>query len=457
MKSRTATGNGCETGEGCHVNESDFADVSDRGRRWWARGAFVLAVAAAAVPVLFAGVLGTVALLVVEIGGVVVTVASLYAFLTRRGMLRWITLGIAIVTPVVVLAVFVRANLLWVVLLVYVLALAASVCARAALRRSRAETDMPEYPSSAAKHPFVIMNPHSGGGKVAQFDLRHKAEALGADVALLEGPGTVDVTALARQAVEQGADLLGVAGGDGTQALVAAVAAEHDLPFLVISAGTRNHFAMDLGLDRSDPARSLDALQDGVELRVDLGAVDGRPFVNNVSFGVYAEIVRSPAYRDDKAATVLKLLPDLLTGHSGPRLVAHIGDTEVEEPQAVLVSNNAYGTSDLAGLSRRDRLDRGVLGVVTLSVANTREAVDLLRRNNGRGLTQTTAREVTVDSDTPEIPVGVDGESLLLRTPVRCTVDPGALRVLVPRNRPGVRVSAPVLDWGRLWRTAFPS
>ncbi|KZF04564.1 MAG: diacylglycerol kinase family protein [Rhodococcus sp. (in: high G+C Gram-positive bacteria)] len=439
------------------MNESDFADVSDHSRRWWARGAFVLAVAAAVVPVLFAGVLGTVALLVVEIGGVVVTVASLYSFLTRRGVLRWITLGVAIATPVIVLAVFVRANLLWVVVLVYVLALAASVCARAALRRSRAETDMPEYPASPAKHPFVIMNPHSGGGKVAQFDLRRKAEALGADVALLEGPGTVDVTALARQAVEQGADLLGVAGGDGTQALVAAVAAEHDLPFLVISAGTRNHFAMDLGLDRSDPARSLDALRDGVELRVDLGAVDGRPFVNNVSFGVYAEIVRSPAYRDDKAATVLKLLPDLLTGHSGPRLVAHIGDTEVEEPQAVLVSNNAYGTSDVAGLSRRDRLDRGVLGVVTLSVANTRQAVDLLRRNNGRGLTQTTAREVTVDSDTPEIPVGVDGESLLLRTPVRCTVDPGALRVLVPRNRPGVRVSAPVLDWGRLWQTAFPS
>ncbi|MGB2950480.1 MAG: diacylglycerol kinase family protein [Rhodococcus sp. (in: high G+C Gram-positive bacteria)] len=439
------------------MNGSDFADFSDRGRRWWARGAFALAVAAAAVPVLFAGVLGAVALLVVEIGGVVVTVASLYWFLARRGVLRWISLGVAIVTPVIVLAVFVRAHLLWVVLLAYLLALAAGVCARAALRTHRAEATMPEYPASPAQHPFMIMNPHSGGGKVAKFDLKRKAEALGAEVVLLEGPGNIDVAALARQAVEQGADLLGVAGGDGTQALVAAVAAEHDLPFLVISAGTRNHFAMDLGLDRSDPARSLDALRDGVELRVDLGAVDGRPFVNNASFGVYAEIVSSPAYRDDKAATVLKLLPDLLTGQSGPRLVAHIGANAVEEPQAVLVSNNSYGTSDLAGLSRRDRLDCGVLGVVTLSVSNTREAVDLLRLNNVRGLTQTTAREVIVEADTPEIPVGVDGESLLLRTPVRCTVHPGALRVLVPRDRPGVRVAAPVFDWVRLWRTAFPS
>ena len=85
-----------------------------------------------------------------------------------------------------------------------------------------------------------------------------------------------------------GADLLGVAGGDGTQALVAGIAAEHDLPFLVISAGTRNHFAMDLGLDRDRPDAGLDALTDGVELRLDLGLIGGRTFVNNASFGAYA-------------------------------------------------------------------------------------------------------------------------------------------------------------------------
>jgi hypothetical protein len=89
---------------------------------------------------------------------------------------------------------------------------------------------------------------------------------VGAEVALLEGPGVVDVADLARRAVAAGADLLGVAGGDGTQALVAGIAAEHDLPFLVIGAGTRNHFAMDLGLDRDNPAACLDALtSDGVK------------------------------------------------------------------------------------------------------------------------------------------------------------------------------------------------
>ena len=125
------------------------------------------------------------------------------------------------------------------------------------------------------RQPFVIMNPRSGGGKVAKFGLADKAAGLGAEVALLEGPGVVDVAAMAREAVDAGADLLGVAGGDGTQALVAGIAAGRDIPMMVISAGTRNHFALDLGLDRDDPATCLDALTDGVELRIDLGLIGG--------------------------------------------------------------------------------------------------------------------------------------------------------------------------------------
>ena len=172
--------------------------------------------------------------------------------------------------------------------------------------------------------------PAVGRGKVTKFGLKDKAEALGAEVALLEGPGTVDAAALASQAVADGADLLGVAGGDGTQALVAGIAAEHGLPFLVISAGTRNHFALDLGLDREDPASCLDALTDGEELRVDLGIIGDRTFVNNASFGAYAEVVRSPAYRDDKRGTTLQVLPDLLNGHQGARLTAQAAGTTIE-------------------------------------------------------------------------------------------------------------------------------
>ena len=248
------------------------------------------------------------------------------------------------------LVVFALHHLIWVAVVSVALLVLAAGAARRALTPAAAEPGMPFREVPPPGRAFLIMNPRSGGGKVAKFGLKDKAEALGAEVALLEGPGMVDVADLARRAVAAGADLLGVAGGDGTQALVAGIAAEHDLPFLVISAGTRNHFAMDLGLDRDNPAACLDALtSDGVEQRIDLGIIGGRTFVNNASFGAYAEVVQNPAYRDDKRGTTLQVLPDLLTGHRGAKLTARAGDTTITGPQALLVSNDPYEASDIAG------------------------------------------------------------------------------------------------------------
>jgi diacylglycerol kinase family enzyme len=422
-------------------------------RRWLARAAFALMLAAAALLLAVAGwrSLGLVGIAVI---GVCAVLAGGYWFLANRGALRWIALALAVAGPVLVLVVFARASLLWAAIVAVALMLAAAGTARAALSASGQDAAMPTRPAARPRQPFLIMNPRSGGGKVTKFGLKDKAEALGAQVALLQGPGTVDVAALARQAVADGADLLGVAGGDGTQALVAGIAAEHHLPFLVISAGTRNHFALDLGLDREDPATCLDALTDGEELQVDLGIIADRTFVNNASFGAYAEVVRSPAYRDDKRGTTLQMLPDLLHGHQGARLSARAGGTRIEAPQALLISNGPYETGDLAGLGRRARLDAGTLGVVAVRVDNARQAIGLIRRGHGKGLTVVTARNVVVDADTPQIPVGIDGETILLPAPVRCTIQPRVLRVIVPRQRPGVPAPKPALEWSRLRQLA---
>jgi len=259
---------------------------------------------------------------------------------------------------------------------------------------------------------------------------------------------------VARQAVARGADLLGVAGGDGTQALVAGVAAQHGIPFLVITAGTRNHFALDLGLDRGDPAACLAALSDGVELRVDLGVIAGQTFVNNASFGAYAAVVESPAYRDDKLATTLNLLPDLLQGNRGARLTGRADGSVIDAPQALLVANNPYGTGDIAGLGRRARLDRGLLGIVGVTVASAGQAAGLLRGRRAAGLIVLTAKEIEISADAPSIPVGIDGEAVTLPAPVVCAIRPGALRVWVPRHRPGVTPPKPPVSWATLWQLA---
>ena len=423
-------------------------------RRWLARAAFALVLAAAAVMIGFAG-LASLAMVAIGAVGACLVLANGYWFLARRGLVRWLAFGVVILAPIAVLVVFALNHVLWVGLVSVVLVAAAIAAARLALTPPAAGPGMPFREVPPPQRAFLIMNPRSGGGKVAKFGLKEKAEALGAEVALLQGPGPVDVAALARKAAAAGADLLGVAGGDGTQALVAGIAAEHDLPFLVISAGTRNHFAMDLGLDRDNPAACLDALTgDGVEQRIDLGIIGGRTFVNNASFGAYAEVVQSPAYRDDKRGTTLQMLPDILNGHRGARLTARAGTVTVTGPQAVLVSNNPYEGGDLAGLNRRARLDAGTLGVVAVTVGSAAAAVDLLRRGRGHGVTVLTAEDVVVDADAAEIPVGIDGETVKVATPVHCAIRPRALRVRVPRDRPGIRPLKPAIDWPTLRRLA---
>jgi diacylglycerol kinase family enzyme len=422
-------------------------------KRWLARLSLVLMLAAAAVLIGFAG-LRSLALVGIGVLGVCVVLAGGYWFLANRGVLRWLALALVILAPIAILVLYGWKHLIWVAILSVALALLAVVAARASLSTGGADTAMPAYPASPPKRAFIVMNPRSGDGKVAKFGLKEKAKALGAQVAMLEGPEIIDVAALARKAVADGCDLLGVAGGDGTQALVAGIAAEHDLPFLVISAGTRNHFALDLGLNREDPSTCLDALTDGEELRIDLGLIGGRTFVNNASFGAYAEVVESPAYRNDKRGTTLQTMPDLLKGHRGAHLAARAGGATIQGPQALLVSNNPYETGDVAGLGRRARLDTGTLGFIAVTVGSARQAAGLIRRGQGRGLTLGATTEIIVDADAPEVPVGIDGETVMMPTPVRCAIRPLALRVLVPKDRPGVPPPKPALDWPSLWRQA---
>ena len=422
-------------------------------RRWLARASFALILAAAAVMIGFAG-LASLAMVVIGAVGAFLVLAGGYWFLAHRGLVRWLAFGVLILAPIAVLVIFALNHVLWVGVASLALVALAIATARLALTPVAAGPGMPVREVPPPNRAFLIMNPRSGGGKVAKFGLKEKAEALGAEVVLLEGPGQVDVAALARKAVTDGADLLGVAGGDGTQALVAGIAAEHDLPFLVISAGTRNHFAMDLGLDRENPAACLDALTDGVEQRIDLGIIGGRTFVNNASFGAYAEVVESPAYRDDKRGTTLQMLPDILSGHRGARLTARAGAITVTGPQALLVSNDPYEMTDIVGLSRRARLDTGTLGVIAVTVDGARQAASLLRRGKGQGLTRFTAGEVVVDADVAEIPVGIDGETVMMPTPVRCAIRPRALQVRVPKDRPGVRPPKPAIDWPTLRQLA---
>jgi diacylglycerol kinase family enzyme len=288
-----------------------------------------------------------------------------------------------------------------------------------------------------------VWNPRSGGGKAVSNNLADAARARGIEPIELK-PGD-DLEQLVRDAVTRGADGLAAAGGDGTQALVASIAAEHDLPFACIPAGTRNHFALDLGVDRDDVVGALDAFVDGGERRVDLAEVNGRVFVNNASLGLYAEAVQRQGYRDAKLRTILDTAPDVLgsqpSGSTSELSWRDEDDKPHESAAVILVSNNSYRLGRAVGSGTRPRMDEGELGVAVLKAPSR----DSSSRGAGRRWRQWSTPAFEVTSSQP-VPVGIDGEALVLDPPLRFVSRPGALRVRIAPTHPGASPSAALPD-----------
>jgi diacylglycerol kinase family enzyme len=296
--------------------------------------------------------LGAVALLAVA-------TAVAWQGLRRRGGWRLVGLGAAALLLAAFLAVVVAREPL--VLLAALLSLALSVTAGTYAFRLRAA--LPRAPRP--HRPVLFYNPRSGGGKAARFRLADEAQARG--IAAIELRPGADLAQLVRQALNRGADAVAMAGGDGSQALVAGIAAEWGVPFACIPAGTRNHFALDLGVDRDDVVGALDAFVSGGERIVDLGEVNGRVFVNNVSLGWYGEAVQREAYRDAKVRTLLDTAPDVLGPLAEPDLHLQGPDgAACDGCAAVVVSNNAYRLGLGMATGTRPRLDVGTLGVAVV-------------------------------------------------------------------------------------------
>jgi diacylglycerol kinase family enzyme len=277
------------------------------------------------------------------------------------------------------------------------------------------------------RRPVLFVNPKSGGGKATHAGLAERARELGVNVIVLRPDD--DLAALVDDAVARGADALGAAGGDGSLAVVAAAALAHGLPFVCVPAGTRNHFALDVGVDRGDLVGSLDAFTEGVERRIDVAEVNGRLFLNNVSLGIYGDAVRQPAYRDAKARTLAQTAAQML-GPSAPAAGLELvddGGRVHRDPAVVLVSNNPYSFDPPRAPGTRPALDSGQLGVLVLE----RPAVG---QSAGRTWTAKQLEVIATDS----VHAGIDGEPVELDPPLRFVIRPGTLRVRISSSHAGV-------------------
>jgi diacylglycerol kinase family enzyme len=414
----------------------------------------LLALVAALVSGLLALTQGSVGRLVVVAVALVAAVVGVWYLIASRGAAR-VAGGLLAVAAVVALLVAILTstrNGLALELFLVLLAVAA-MAAKYALepagggRSTGAQVGPPQ-------HPVLIMNPWSGGGKVEKHHLVEECRKRGIEPVVLKRGD--DLLQLASDAVARGADVIGMAGGDGSQALVASVASRHDVPHVCIPAGTRNHFALDLGLDREDVVGALDAFGEAVESRIDLATVNGSVFVNNASMGIYAKIVQSAEYRDAKLRTAAKMLPDMLGSDAEPFDLRFAGPDGGEVPTAhmILVSNDPYELDHIDGRGSRPRLDSGTLGIATARVANAIEAVEFAqleaagRVRSFSGWLEWDTPRFQIDSSAP-VEIGIDGEATSLEPPLVFESHPSALRIRIPTHARGASPAALALPGPR--------
>lgn len=312
--------------------------------------------------------------------------------------------------------------------------------AEVAAARSELASRVPDAQVHRFERPVLVLNPRSGSMLAVRDQLLDAAARYGVEVREAATPS--ELVALAREAVADRADVLGVAGGDGSLAAVATVAIDAGLPFVCVPAGTRNHFARDLGLDRADPVAAIEAFVAGPERRVDVATAGGRLFLNNASIGIYAALVHEPSYREDRLGAVEPVLESVLERDALP-VAASFRDgsgTLWDQVLVLFVSNNAYPLSDLGG---RPRLDAGLLEVSALRRTEGQElgrAVESLFTGGNRagdGWARWTATRIEVDSPAGRLQVGIDGEPVQLETPIAFEIHAGVLRVLLPASRSG--------------------
>ena len=378
----------------------------------------------------------------IVLAGLVLAFAAAWYGLTRTGGPRLLGSGIAILVVAGIVAVLIADGDHLAQAFVIVVGLGLILLTT----RLAFKVHVPLHRVSDPRHPVLFYNPKSGGGKAEKLRLADEARARGIEPIELK-LGT-DLEQLVRGAIADGADALAMAGGDGSQAVVAMVAAEQDLPYACVPAGTRNHFALDLGVDRDDVIGALDAFVDGSERRVDLAEVNGRVFVNNVSIGLYAEAVQRQGYREAKLRTILDTLPEVL-GPEGKGLDLRWtgpGGHEHSSGAAILVSNNRYRLGRAVGSGTRPKIDDELLGITIASVPVA-----------GRRLLQRPWREWSapafeVDADAP-IAAGIDGEAVTLDTPLRFRILPAALRVRIAAAHPGASPSAAMPEGA--WETVL--
>jgi diacylglycerol kinase family enzyme len=286
---------------------------------------------------------------------------------------------------------------------------------------------------------LMLLNPASG--VKLPPELEGTAREAGLEVIRLDG--TVDCAALIRMRMNEGRRLFVAAGGDGTVNHAVQALANTDAVLGVIPIGTYNHFARDLGIP-FDWRAALEIALGGATKQVDAARANDRFFVNNISMGLYPELVSK---REARGRDYPRWKARLFAAYSTLRKFPHVAVTlesehhqEVVRTHVLMVSNNRYDLSRIGIEAPRQRLEEGRLSVYWLPHVPRVKLMSFIahylagRVTTAPGFRSFRTARLKVQSPKRRLHVGIDGEVVTLDLPLVVTIVPQSLLVRVPRD-----------------------
>lgn len=292
----------------------------------------------------------------------------------------------------------------------------------------------------------VILNAGSGGRQARELRrlIAEQFRAHGVEANILPTRGGKGLDALVRRAREGPSEVVVAAGGDGTINAVASALLGTGKSLGVLPVGTFNYFAKQLGIPL-DVAAAVGTAARRHTAEVDLAEVNGRIILNNASIGLYPSIIRrrEQEYRRWGRRQLVAYAAVARTLFQGsPFLGVHISAGGEELPvrtPLVFVGSNRFQIEEF-GLPGGECIERGELA---LYVARPTGLPGLLalafqallgRLHGERRLQVICAKKARVTTRRPRIPVALDGEVVMLETPLRFAARPAALKVIVPEK-----------------------
>lgn len=291
------------------------------------------------------------------------------------------------------------------------------------------------------KKGALIVNPISGKGSKKAFlnSLKKELKKMGYEVTVMYTKCEGDATRLARQASEEGYDVVFACGGDGTVNETARALCDTDTPMTIIPAGSGNGLARHLAIP-VDPLLSLKVMTDGEILPCDYATVNGRPFF--CTFGVGLDAAVSHRFAQQKQRGKLTYVKSALEEYLQykPQLYSIEANGEVLDTEAYVVAVcNASQYGNNAYIAPTASITDGMLDITIVHKSNLIQSLmlsmDLMTGvlDNNTAVTTLRAPKVVITRQNPGA-AHIDGEPLDMEERLEIECHPGALRIYSPKN-----------------------